>query len=128
MDIDIFSLCDGAFNYNGRLSIIGTYDQISVSEIPKSIRTSFAMKLTFLRSEIVPDMRLSVSFRDSQNNLVASGFECPVIAPTQPGGFVHVALAYNIEMSISSLGNYKVVLAVNGEERITRSFSVVLNH
>lgn len=68
MEIRIFTLCDGAFNYNGKLTIVGTTDAIKVAKVPSNIDISLAIKLSFSSDEkgekkiklriIKPDERL----------------------------------------------------------------------
>ena len=46
MDIRVFTLCDGAYNYNGKLTIVGTVDHIKVSKVPAIASIGLALKVT----------------------------------------------------------------------------------
>lgn len=45
MNIELFTLCDGAYNYNGKMTIVGTITNIGVPNVPISIPIGLAMKL-----------------------------------------------------------------------------------
>ena len=45
MTIELFTLCDGAYNYNDKLTIVGSWTSISVNEIPAKIPVGVAMRI-----------------------------------------------------------------------------------
>ena len=45
MTIELFTLCDGAYNYNGKLTIVGSWTSIGVNEIPSKIPVGVAMRI-----------------------------------------------------------------------------------
>ena len=89
MVIDLFTLCDGAYNYNGKLTIVGTLDSISVPDVPAKVQFSIAMKLRFNPDEegkhtlivrikdangknIPPDMMLDLDIAPAEASTVVS--------------------------------------------------------
>ena len=51
MKIEFFTFCDGAYNYDGRLTIVGTYDDIKAQSFPWKTNMSFALKLLVSNDE-----------------------------------------------------------------------------
>lgn len=51
MQVEFFTLCDGAYNYNGKLTIVGTVDGIKLSSLPGIADFSIAMKLLVMPEE-----------------------------------------------------------------------------
>lgn len=45
MTIELFSLCDGAYNYNGKLTIVGTLASLSPTSLPVRIKIGVAMRI-----------------------------------------------------------------------------------
>lgn len=45
MKIELFTICDGAYNYNGKLTIVGTADTISLADLPGTATFGFAIKM-----------------------------------------------------------------------------------
>ena len=45
MTIELFTLCDGAYNYNGKLTVVGSWTSISVNETPAKIPIGVAMRI-----------------------------------------------------------------------------------
>ena len=89
MVIDLFTLCDGAYNYNGKLTIVGTIDTMFVPEVPAKVQFSIAMKLRFDTTEsgkhsmmvrikdvdgknIPPDMKLDLDIQPSEADTIVS--------------------------------------------------------
>ena len=51
MKVNLFTLCDGAFNYNGKLTIVGTYDNLKIARLPGKADVSVALKLEAANEE-----------------------------------------------------------------------------
>lgn len=45
MTIELFTLCDGAYNYNNKLTIVGSWTSISVNETPAKVPIGVAMRI-----------------------------------------------------------------------------------
>lgn len=45
MTIELFTLCDGAYNYNDKLTIVGSWTSIGVNEAPAKIPVGVAMRV-----------------------------------------------------------------------------------
>lgn len=52
MKVELFSLCDAATNYQGKLNILGTFDSVWTKEMPVVYpRCAVALRLRFLKIE-----------------------------------------------------------------------------
>lgn len=123
MVIDLFTLCDGAYNYNGKLTIVGTIDSITVPEVPAKIQFSIAMKLRFGTDEagahtlvvrikdvngknIPPDMKLGLDIKPSDVSTI-------------------VSLAVNAQgLPFDKFGEYSVDVLVDDEVKGTYVFNI----
>lgn len=45
MTIELFTLCDGAYNYNGKLTIVGTLATMNPGSLPVRVKMGVAMRL-----------------------------------------------------------------------------------
>ncbi len=126
MEIEVFSLCDGAYNYNGRLTIVGTFDQLNISSAPQRSRVSIAVKVTVSPHEVTNGSRMVLSFKDAQGNNVAQEVVSQVNNLPQNVNRVHLAIAASVDLNISSPGMHKVKLMLNDNTLIEKEFPVVL--
>lgn len=51
MEVRVFTLCDGAYNYNGKLTIVGTVDNIKVPKTPTLATIGIAAKIALAPNE-----------------------------------------------------------------------------
>lgn len=127
MDTEIFCLCDGAYNYNGRLTIVGTYDQLILQTVPQNARISIAVKLNIPRDRINNGSRVVLSFKDPNGNAVAGDIVNEVSNIPQNADMIHLAMAANIDLNVADVGVYKVELSINNELLKTKMFPIVRN-
>lgn len=45
MRVELFTLCDGAYNYNGKMTIVGTLTSLGVPRVPINVQLGLAMKI-----------------------------------------------------------------------------------
>ena len=114
MDLDIFTLCDGAYNYNGKLTLVGTYDQIVINNIPQTFRSSLAVKIKFLPDDIKNDTVFSVNYLDNQNNLIGN-YKINIPKPPVNANHLTVALAINKDLKISTSGEIRIQLLLDND-------------
>ena len=126
MDIELFCLCDGAFNYNGKLTIVGTYDQLRIASIPMTVRVSIALKLNVPLNDLSNNSRIVLSFKDAHGNQVAPDVVNEVSTIPQNAAVIHLAMAVSVELNISELGPHRILLSFNNNLIKTKDFSIVL--
>ena len=128
MGIDVFTLCDGAFNYSGKLTIVGTYDQLNVNTIPINVRVSLAIKLSFEENEIHNGSVIKVAFRNSLNNPVSADIHNTIGVLPDNVKVRHVAMAISAEIKIAEAGIHYVELYVDDTLMGRKDFSVEIIH
>lgn len=118
MDIRVFTLCDGAFNYNGKLTIVGTVDHIKVPKVPVIARIALAVKIANVGGGGAKT-NITINFKTLQGENLAP--EIVFEAETKE----QIVIAGNIDgLNIKELGDCFVELKV-GEQLFTLPFKVV---
>ena len=70
MKVELFALCQGAFNNNGQLTIVNTIDNFGVDAFPARISFGLALKFYILPLE-EGDKTLSISIlNDQKTNII----------------------------------------------------------
>ena len=118
MDIEVFSLCDFAEDFNGKLVIVGTFDSIMLPQFPANFATcSIASRMRF---EVVEGgkHRLKIAILDPNGgNLVPpleGEFEVKV-----PSGLDSAVFNFTINISqiqFNAPGKHAVVLFIDGRQ------------
>lgn len=126
MDIEVFCLCDGAYNYNGKLTIVGTYDQLIVESIPQKCRLAVALKLNVHPDEVSDGTKIMLSFKDSQSNQVAKDIVNTITVIPKGVDIIHLAMAVSIDLSIAEVGVHRVELSMNDTLIKKKEFLIAL--
>lgn len=121
MQVDIFTLCDNAQEYNGKMVIVGTFNQLSASKFP-AIHAEFALvaSIRFDKNEKKEhDIEIGIKKSDSELFLMPPA-KMKASNADAKGEHTYVNLVVkgnNIE--IKEPGNYIVYLKVDDEVRET---------
>lgn len=114
MDIRVLTLCDGAYNYNGKLTIVGTSDNLKVLRVPCIASVGLAIKLVFPASEF-GKKNVEITFKrssDGQQVLPPLQFQTSIESKGQEG---YIVLAANINgLNIQETGKHVVEVNVDG--------------
>lgn len=126
MKVELFTLCEGAFNTNGRLTIVNTFENIVSNQYPWRGQLGIALKLLFLKEE-VGEYDITVSIQPSYEEQKIHEMKAHLSMQTgEKANDVHVAMASNIQgLLISKPGDYKVVIDVNGAELYSCPFKAL---
>lgn len=127
MEIEVFALCDGAFNYGGKLTVVGTYDRLNIPTVPSSARVSLAVKLNFDDNEVRSGSIIKLSFKDSLGNLVSGDITHTVGALNDNTSIRHIAMAVNSDLNISVEGVHTVELYLNDTLMLRKDFTIAVN-
>ena len=127
MEIDIFALCDGAYNYNGKLTLVGTYDQIVLNSVPQSFRSSLAVKIKFLPEDISEDSVLTVCYLDKQDTLIGD-YKINIPKPPADAQHLSAALAINKDLNLSDVGVLKIQLVLNKKILREKTIPISINN
>lgn len=110
MDIRVFTLCDGAFNYNGKLTIVGTVDHIKVPKVPVVASIGLAVKITNVGGG-GEKKKISINFRTAAGESMAP--EIVFEAETKE----QLIIAGNIDgLNIKELGDCVVEMKIGNNE------------
>lgn len=123
MQVELFTLCDGAYNYDGRLTIVGTFDTIKEAKAP--FRKSFSIA-AILRREIeeTGDRELIISITNEEGLPAMPAISMRVNAPSDATqAKLVIAIKFN-SVSFKSYGTYKVAMKDNGAEIFSYDFDV----
>lgn len=123
--VELFTLCQGAHNMNGNLTIVNTIDNISVPSFPARITFGLALKL-YIQPEVEGNKLFIVSIVDkSESGLKLPRIPCNlhVDKMSKPS---HINIALNLQnVLFEKAGNYDIHLEVNGERLDDFEFEVI---
>ena len=119
MKYELFALCDGAFNYNGRLTIVGTYDNVAAKSFPWITDITFAIKLFVPKTEVGAKM-VSLHFLDDKGAPFAASIQVPVQIPkSEVNG--HIVFTSTMRGVVFPLqGTYQIRIEEDG--RVLKKF------
>lgn len=123
MKVELFALCQGAYNNNGQLTIVNTIDNFAVQSFPARISFGLALKFYILPHE-EGDKTLSISILNKQ--------ETSIIPPIQTNLHIerfdkasHLGLALNLQnVLFDASGEYVIHLELDGSRLDNFAFEV----
>lgn len=116
MKLEIFSLCDTAVDYGGKLCILGAFDHIRSKEVPHVMQhCAVVARMRFHRIE-EGNHKLRVTLADEDGKMIVPNVEAQVAVRF---GERSQSATFNLIMQINGLkldrfGEYTVDLAVDG--------------
>jgi hypothetical protein len=116
MNIEAFLLCDAATDQNGKLNVLGAFDNIFAKEIPTRHRAcSIAARIRFSKSE-AGDHTVKIFIIDADGNSIGPKPEGGIsvrIADDAPA--VAVNLILNMQnLEFQQYGQYQIDLTIDG--------------
>lgn len=114
MKVELFTLCDGAYNYNGKLTIVGTMDTFTVNSLPVSVGFGIAIRVLLLPEDEGSHI-LKVSFinPDGSNHPGELNVNFDAKSSVEP---FHISLAANVNgLPFHQEGVHKVVISLDDE-------------
>lgn len=96
MQIDIFTLCDNAQNYDGKAVIVGTFNQINSNKFPFVYTPSFSI-VGRIGYEIGGEKDFKLSFLSPEGKLMVPPFiwKTTVVAEEGKLGYIDFNLLFN---------------------------------
>jgi hypothetical protein len=118
VNVEIFTLCDAAADYQGRLSILGVFDTIFAPQLPaRHPHCAVALRMTFERTE-QGEHSLVLHIVDMDGRFVvpelkgAFGVEIP-----EGSGRASVNLVLNLgQIQFDKYGEHAINIAVDGHQ------------
>jgi hypothetical protein len=118
MQLEIFTLCDAATEYAGKLNIIGTFDALRAFEAPISHpQCAIAGRLRFEQIE-EGEHRVTLTFADEDGNIVMPKFDSALAVKFSPGQRTvtsHFVILIQ-QIRLPKFGEYTIDLAVDGRQ------------
>jgi hypothetical protein len=118
MDIQIAVLCDAAADYNGKLSILGTFDTIYTTQMPATHpQCSIAIRMTFNKVEEGAH-KVRLNFVDEDGKSVMPHIEMPIdVSVPEETIFLSRNFIVNIQkLKFEKEGLYSIDIAVDGRQ------------
>ena len=117
MNIEAFLLCDAATDQNGKLNVLGAFDNIFAKEIPVRYHAcSIAARVRFSKIE-AGDHTVRIFFIDADGNFIGPKLEGNIsvrIGDNAPNAVVNLVL--NIQnLEFKRYGQYQIDLAIDGK-------------
>lgn len=124
MTIELFTLCDGAYNYNGKLTIVGALSSVTVSKLPAKVQMAVAMKIR-VEADEEGSRQMIIRFvspdgKDIPTDLVVD------LNLDDSKVLSYISLAASIQgMSISQTGHYTVKVMM--DQKMMAEYPFVVN-
>ena len=115
MRLDLFAICEGAFNGNSRLTIVNVYDFINVAGFPAKLSLGVAIKMSFPPEE-AGDKSILLKIVQREKGIEIAKMEAQTKVPKDKDDVV-LNLASNVQgFSFPEAGKYDFVLYVEGQQ------------
>lgn len=117
MNVELFTICEAATDYNGKINILGTFDSIQGRAVPVvHPHCAVAVRLRFLKSEEGEHL-IKINIIDEDGKPVVPPFETK--GNVRFGGIPRTSIAVNMILNLqglkfASFGEYAVDLSVDG--------------
>ena len=127
MKVELFTLCEGAFNTNGRLTIVNTFEDIVSNQYPWRGQLGMALKI-FVPKEEAGEHDLKISIESCAGSPKLHEMNAHMSFPTgEKANDIHVALATNIQgLLLQTPGEYRVVVEMDGAVLHTCPFKALI--
>lgn len=123
MKVELYALCQGAFNNNGQLTIVNTVDNFGVPAFPARISFGLALKFYILPEE-EGEKVLSISILDEDNKSIIPPFPANMHIERLDRAS-HIAIALNLQnVLFEKSGKYDVHLELDGERLDNYAFEI----
>ena len=126
MKVELFALCQGAFNNNGQLTIVNTVDNFSVSNLPTRLSFGLALKFYLEPHEESGDKMLEISVvRKKDKQICVPPMQIPVqISDMEKAS--HISIAMNLQnVLFEKEDTYDVHMVLNGNRLDDFAFEVL---
>ncbi|MDO4947357.1 MAG: hypothetical protein Q4E52_07240 [Fibrobacter sp.] len=115
MKLELFALCDGAFNYNGKLTIVGATDGYNVPDLPCCIDLNFAIKI-YVEAHDRINKLLRIKIKDPEGKPLPATVDCKIDLE-QNKEDSHISLAVKMQgIPFVKIGSYTVEILLDDDE------------
>ncbi len=123
MKVELYALCQGAYNNNGQLTIVNTVDNFGVPSFPARISFGLALKF-YIRPEEEGDKTLAISILNEKGTSIIPPFPTSLHIERFDKAS-HLALALNLQnVLFEAPGEYIVHLELDGQRLDNFAFEI----
>ena len=123
MKVELYALCQGAFNTNGQLTIVNTIDTFVVPNFPVRVSFGLALKL-YIYPEEEGEKTLTISILDKENKSIIPPIPTSLHIERLDKAS-HIAIAINLQnVLFEKSGAYEVHLELDGERWGNYAFEI----
>lgn len=125
MRIELFTLCDGAYNYNGKMTIVGTLTSIGIPKVPVNVQLGLALKI-MVEPEEAGMKNLKIRFFNPDGSNIPADLSVQIdVKPKNEKSYI--SLAANVQnLPLSQLGEHTIKIMVNDEALSDFKINVVI--
>lgn len=124
MEIEIFTLCDYATDNAGKLTIVGTFDNITTPSLPVMQQLGIAIRLRFSGNQ-AGNHAMELKITDPNKGAIGNiNGNLNVAPPAEPLTYTSINMALNLGIEIKTKGVYKIEFHLDNEFQSGLSFLV----
>lgn len=113
MTIELFTLCDGAYNYNGKLTIVGTLATLNPTELPVRVKMGVAMRLR-VDAEEIGEKEMHIRFKSSDGSYLPIDMAAKLNIVATDAPFSYIMFAAEIQgFPIDKEGIYRSEVTID---------------
>ena len=116
MVIELFTLSDGAFNYNGKLTIVGALTTINIDNLPARVKLSIAMRIR-VYSEDMGEKPMVISFISPDQKKLPVDISVNLDIKETPEPVSYITFAAEVQgLPLDSEGVYQIEVYIQDEK------------
>ena len=116
MVIELFTLSDGAFNYNGKLTIVGALTTINIDNLPARVKLSIAMRIR-VYSEDMGEKPMVISFISPDQKKLPVDISVNLDIKETPEPVSYITFAAELQgLPLDSEGVYQIEVYIQDEK------------
>lgn len=124
MKIELFTLCDGAYNYNGKLTVVGALTTLNPEAIPCRIKLGLAMRIQ-VDSKDEGEKVMTVSFMNPDGDKLPVDLTVNLDVKPASEPVSYITFAAELQgFPLEQEGSHRVLIAIDGEPMATYSYNV----
>lgn len=124
MKVELLAISEGAYNHNGRLTLVEAFDVMHVQRVPAEAAVGLAAKILFNPEDTGRHTMIIRVSHSGQQNAIAD-FNSEIDVPNDPEGG-KLLMAANVRgFKIPFDGSYSLSLLIDGNEINSTTFKVI---
>ena len=125
--VDLFAICEGAYNHAGHLTFVSTHDDFIVPNLPKRLSFGLAFKF-YIQPEVEGMRHLTITIQDDQHVDIIEPCISANLDIAKMDHPSHIAMAINLQnVLFTKFGRYDVHLEIDGNRLDNFAFEVRKN-